>query len=220
MAAARRGAYIVTGRYEFGERLRDALARCKRAGLSRAVSTTMHLLGIVLYRLGRYGEAEAAAREALAGFRLVGDERMEAGARVVLAALRSKTDADGAAAELEALLAAMPDKGLPWRAYASALLAELRLARGDVAGALDAVRPAFEAIDAAGAEAEIFVRLTFARALDTCGEAGRARAELAAARDVLMRWASFLTSDEDRAALFAVDDHRRVLDLARDWQLA
>jgi ATP/maltotriose-dependent transcriptional regulator MalT len=145
---------------------------------------------------------------------------MEAGALLVLAALRAKTgDPSGAERELEEALRTMPQRGLPWRVYALALVAELCLERGDVAAALVRARPAIEAVETAGVEAEIFVRMIWVRTLEASGEPERARAELTTAVAKLHRWASYIRSEEDRRTFLEIDEHRRTLDLARAWGL-
>jgi hypothetical protein len=65
---------------------------------------------------------------------------------------------------------------------------------------------------------DAFVRLTFAEASAAAGEAGPARAALAAARDHLVEIAGRIDDPALRASfLERVADNRRTLELAREW---
>jgi ATP/maltotriose-dependent transcriptional regulator MalT len=126
---------------------------------------------------------------------------------------------DLAAAEDHARCGAALLSGFPaHEGLAAARLSAVRLARGDVGGALSLAREAHDRLSSTYTHGDITIRLAFARALAVAGERAAAISAIRAARADLLQRASRLDEPAARATfLERVPDNARVLSLARAW---
>jgi tetratricopeptide (TPR) repeat protein len=198
--------------------LREALATAHRMGLPAVTALAKHNLGLALARLGTLGLAESTEREAIAAFREQGDRRLEGGSRVYLAqilALAGKLDeAEQEALGAEETVASI--QGL--RAYALAVLAFVRLARGG--DALSPARDAMRVLDESGGveEGESLMRLVHAEALRQSGDEAAANAAIRAARQRLDERSGKIADPVWRASFRErVPENARTLELFRSW---
>jgi hypothetical protein len=109
---------------------------------------------------------------------------------------------------------------LPLRPYALGVLADVRLARGDAAGALALARTAFALLETAGGveEGESLIRLVHARALHAAGDVAAAREAIAEALRSLGKRADRIRDPElRRSFLESVPENARTRELARAW---
>ncbi|WP_437877924.1 protein kinase domain-containing protein [Sorangium sp. So ce513] len=204
--------------------LRAAMADAERLGLPYLTAFAKENLGRTLFLLGDLGEARAQLDDALRVFVAAGDRRMEGGTYVYLAEV-SRRAGDLARAEEEArrgceLLADCA----PLMPCALATLAQVLLAGGRPAEALEAARRAEELaaalITALGhlEEGESQLDLVRAEALEACGARDEARAAIAAARDRLLKRAGRIANPAWRASFLEnVPEHARIQALARAW---
>ena len=190
------------GAYKSAERaLRAAIAPAERMGLQNVVALAENNLGMVLCRLGLLAEALTVASDALAAFAAQGDKRLESGSHAYLAQIRVALG-DPAVAEADALAAiAAAEQHPPARAYALAVLADVRLAAGDRRGALAAAAQSDALLTELGFvdDGESYIRLTWARALAAVGRTADAAAAAQLAHNRLL----------ERAALIADATWRR-----------
>jgi tetratricopeptide (TPR) repeat protein len=199
--------------------LREAMAMGTRLGLATVVAAADSNLGVVLWRLGRLGEAEARERAAVAAFREQ-DRRQEGGSRVYLAQILA---ASGALAEAEAEVrrgVALLETAPALRPLAVAVLADILLRSGRAPEALETARDAMEWLESAGKleEGEALVRLSYARALDAVGDRASAVRTVAEARRRLLERADSIPRPEwRRAFLENVPEHAFTLALAQEW---
>jgi tetratricopeptide (TPR) repeat protein len=206
------------GAWEPAERqLREALAVAERMGLPTLSAHAKHNLGLVLAHTGALTEALALEREALERCIAYGDTRLAGASRIYLALILAKMG-DLELAEEEATLAAGDLHGTPSpHAYALAMGAKVKLARGRHAEALaDASKAAQMLLDLGGLEeGESLVRLTYAEALHAAGDIEAARAELAAARGRLLERAAKIADPAlRRSFLERMPDNARTIELA------
>ncbi|HEY7374174.1 MAG TPA: protein kinase [Polyangia bacterium] len=201
--------------------LRQALAASDRMGLHDLTAAVLQNLGRVLGQRGELGEAEQLERRAIDEFRRQGDPRMEGSSRIYLGEILIAAG-DPAGAEREAAAAIATLAGAPWlQIAAQGLCARARLARGDVAGALEAGQAAHDALERLGEieEGESMVRLAFAEALEQAGRRDEARRVLALAHQRLLARAQRI---EDPAwchrFLHTVPVNGRVLALVEEWR--
>jgi len=170
-------------------------------GLSYLAAGARHLLGTMLSDLGEIEPAiehlEAAQREYLRG-----DERMNGGNRLILARALGRggrlADAEREARRAVELLPSVPGL-LP---AARAVLAEILLARGDPAGAVEEARAARRLLDAPeGAEwGDLLVRRVHAEVLTRTGHATEVAQETAEVRASLEARAASIPDPTARAA--------------------
>ena len=214
-------AHQEAGNYEQAERaLREVIAAADRMGLVNVVTAAKHNLGLVLARRGALDEAlavETEAREALAA---QGNRRLEAGSRVYLSEIHERMgDLEGAERQVEAVMT-LEGVDPATIAQASAQLALVRLKRGRTEAAFADAKRAFELLEQLGGtdEGDALIRLAWAEALRATGDAGRATAAIAAARERLLRRASDIRDGAlRRSFLENVPEHARTLALAREW---
>jgi serine/threonine protein kinase/tetratricopeptide (TPR) repeat protein len=108
----------------------------------------------------------------------------------------------------------------PFRAYALATLADVRLARNKIGEALDAAREASGIVSAFGilSEGEALARVVLAEALHASGDGDGARAAIAEARSRLEARARSIHSPELRQSFLTQNpDGARTLARAREW---
>jgi tetratricopeptide (TPR) repeat protein len=192
-----------------------ALADAERMGLREVVHLVKHNLGYALAHVGRLEEALRHEREALEGFRSLGNLRIEGLSQAYLARI-ALLSGDAVAAEREArAAAALLEVAPPLRACALALLARALLSQGRAGEALPPAEEAHAELQRAGTleEGEALVRLVYAEALEAAGrlrDAGEARASARtwllerAARISDPAWRErFLTQVPDHAAILA-----------------
>jgi tetratricopeptide (TPR) repeat protein len=175
--------------------LRTALSAAERMGLKVTEASARQNLGVVRCRQGALDEARALQVAALEAFRAQGDLRMEGGSLVYLALVdlaagdldRARQDAQRAAE----VLAAVP----PGLSYALATLAEVELARGDAAAALEAAGRAMRLCEQLGEieEGEAAVRLAWAEALAANGRTEDALAAWSGAEARLLARAAHIS---------------------------
>jgi hypothetical protein len=202
------------------EVLRAALAEAVALGVHSTAGLIRHNLGLALALGGEVDAGRAVEREAADGFARQGDRRLEGFARSYLARIEALggdlVAAEGEAVRATELLVEVP----PSRAYALAVLAEVRLAAGDVVGARAAAREAAAALDALGAmeEGEALIRLADAETRWATGDAaGAARVIAEAARKLREHAARVSDAALRETFLREVPENARTLALAEAW---
>jgi eukaryotic-like serine/threonine-protein kinase len=202
------------------DELRASLAQAERMGLGQVRSLAKHNLGMALALLDEKHLPEARAHEqtALDAFVAQGDTRLEGASRLYLAEILTRLG-DLPAAEAEVTRAvAVTRAGSPVWGLCVAMLAEVRLAAGRNADALESARQAHELLEKLGGidEGESLVRLVHAQALAATGDLDGARVAIRAARDRLLARAAKITDERLRAGfLESVPENARTLALAR-----
>ena len=178
--------------------LEDAIAAAEWSRIDFNVVLGRHMLALVLGLRGDLAEARAAAESSLAA--VGSNKRVEGKTRIYLARCLSAAG-DGEAAEREATAACeLLGDFAPGRAYALAILASVRAARGDGIAALAAAREALGALMEAGGvqEGDAYIRLSFVRALTAAGEKEMSSAALADARERILHRAQRITRNDWR----------------------
>jgi len=215
-------AQVELGAYEQARStFREVLAVAERLGrLWHASATAKHNLGMVLARLGEYGEAQAVENEALDAFRSKGDRRMEGRSRIFLAEIFLLAgDLDAATREAKSAVKTL-SVAPPAMAHALAVSAQVELARGETGNALDDALEADRLLQQIGAldEGESVVRLVHAEALYASGRIEEAHLAIVAARDRLLERAAKIRDESlRRSFLEQVPENARTLTLARAW---
>ncbi|MDB4997031.1 MAG: protein kinase, partial [Myxococcaceae bacterium] len=218
---------VGAGLYQFGmydeseKHLRQTLEDANRMGLQATALAAKHVLGADLSRKGSLLEAIRVEREAVEGFKALGDRIYEATSRVYLALmLRLLERLDEAEAETRIgveLLQEMP----PFLATAYAVLATIEIERGNVAAALAHDARALELYAAAKGvviDGEAFVYLAHAEALNAAGDEPGARVAIASARDRLMLRADKIQNRVwRRSFLDKIRENARTLARAGEW---
>lgn len=180
-------AYAQLGDLARGERsLRQVLARAQASRTETMVTLARHNLGFVLAcRPGKAAEALEHETLAIDALRAQGDLRLLAGSLAYRArALLARGDG---AAERDALEAvALAERATAVRPLATAVLAEVRLAAGDLEGALELASRAWRDVPASAPPetGEAIAGLVRARALEGLGRVAAARR---AAREAMAR---------------------------------
>ena len=203
----------------------EALARAAEAEGVRldvrvAVRAARSNLGPALSRSGALDEAIGVLRASLADATALDDHFTPGVTRVYLAEALLRAG-DLAAAESEArralpMLAAFR----PYLCLATAQLADVLLAQGRSAEALDHARVAFDELDTLGelVEGEALVRVVYCEALHAGGAAYAARDALTAAHArLLARAARFSNEAQRRRFLRDIPEHARTLALAETF---
>ena len=213
--------YLELGAHEEAARILDEARRgAERMGLGGARSYAGLNLGLALLGQGRIDEARTTAEEALAEFRAQADRPMEAIARTYLAMILAR-GGDREAAAVEALAVAGDGGTTPAvRAYARALVADVRLAEARSAEALAEARTAMEILGGLEGieEGEALIRVVHAEALAATGDGDGARAAIGEARDRLLARAARVVDPALRESLLSrVPENARTLALARAW---
>ncbi|WP_437925643.1 protein kinase [Sorangium sp. So ce291] len=199
--------------------LRSVLEAADRMGLHEVAAAAQASLGQVLAYRGRLAEARAVEEAALASSQRLGDPRAEVVSRSYLAKI-ALLAGDFGAAEREARLAEALESASPLRVAATAIRARALLGLGRAREALAAAGEALAALESLGGleEGESMIRLVHAEAFSAVGDAKRAAAAIAAARDKLLdRAASVRDPEWRRRFLSHVPDNARTLELAAQW---
>ncbi len=218
---------VAAGLYQFGmydeseKHLRQTLEDANRMGLQATALAAKHVLGADLSRKGSLLEGIRVEREAVEGFKALGDRIYEATSRVYLALmLRLLERLDEAEVEVRigvGLLQEMP----PIVATAYAVLATIEIERGNVAAALELDELALKLYaEAKGVviDGEAFVHLAHAEALNAAGDEAGARAAIASARDRLMLRADKIQNRLwRRSFLDKIRENARTLARAGEW---
>ncbi|HTN87090.1 MAG TPA: protein kinase [Sorangium sp.] len=199
--------------------LRSVLEAADRMGLHEVAAAAQASLGQVLAYRGRLAEARAVEEAALASSQRLGDPRAEVVSRSYLAKI-ALLAGDFGAAEREARIAEALESASPLRVAATAIRARALLGLGRAREALAAAGEALAALESLGGleEGESMIRLVHAEAFSAVGDAKRAAAAIAAARDKLLdRAASVRDPEWRRRFLSHVPDNARTLELAAQW---
>jgi tetratricopeptide (TPR) repeat protein len=213
--------YLELGAYEEAERiLREAKAGAERMGLGNALAYAKLNLGVALLGQGRLADARTVEESVLSLFVAQSDRPREAVARTYLAMIHHQAGALDAAAR-EALTVAGGATHTPAsRALARAVLADVRLAEGRAAAALAEAEQAMSILTSLDGieEGESRIRVVYADALHAAGEAERARAAIAEARErLLARAAKVADTALRRSFLERVPENARTLARAEAW---
>jgi len=211
--------FLEVGEFLEAERaLRATFNEAERLGLSHAATSAKHNLGRALGQLGRLDEALDVERQAVAEFVQQGDKRLEGASRHYLVQIHQlRGELDDAEREARAAIEALADVA-PIRAVAVASLADVLLAKGHKAEALELARDAGDTLDRLGTieEGSAGIRLTLAEALAANGELGAARTVIAIARDHLQEAAARIADPSRRAKMLElIPEHARILARAR-----
>ncbi len=197
------------------ELLNVVLAEARRLELRVVEAAAKYCLGTTLARLGRLPEARELAMSAVADFVEHGDARRIASSCAALAdVLLVAGEFDRAEAEARRAL----DTGRPpWQWFFMATLADVLLARGFAAEALNVVRPAYEVVNSGRyAVGEAKIRLVFAKGLEAIGDTATARDVIQVAQQRLFDRAARISNAElRRSFLESVSENERTLFLAR-----
>ena len=219
------------GDWEQAERvLREALASAERMGLTNVVAYSKNNLGLALSRRAAevdegkrralLDEARKIETEAMVAFVAQGDGRLEHSSHVYLAIiLMLSGELEGAEREARTAVEFFRAAS-PLRAYALATLAEVQLARGAPASALESAEEAMKLLEALGhlEEGEALARLVHAEALHRTGAIELAAAAITKARDQLLSRAAKITDAAWRSSfLTRVPENARTLALAEEW---
>ncbi|WP_437777356.1 protein kinase domain-containing protein [Sorangium sp. So ce1097] len=199
--------------------LRSVLAAADRMGLHEVAGAAQASLGQVLAYRGRLAEARAVEEAALASSQRLGDPRAEVVSRSYLAKIALQAG-DFVAAEREARRAEALESASPLRVAATAIRARALLGLGRAGEALAAAGEALAALESLGGleEGESMIRLVVAEAFAAVGDARRAAAAIASARDKLLARAASVGDPEWRRRFLShVPDNARTLELAAQW---
>jgi predicted ATPase len=200
--------------------LRDAAVAAKRMELANLVAVAKHNLGRAVAQRGALELALQIESEAIAECEAQGDLRMAGASRMYLAMIHAAGgDYDAAAKEALAAIAQL-DKSPPIRAYATATLASIRLAQGDLQRAFQHATAAMADLNLLGGieEGESFVRLVHAKTLAASGDKVGAAMALRSSRDRLLARAANITDDTQRKTfLQAIPENRETLALSEAW---
>ena len=199
--------------------LTSALASADRMGLGGIGAAAHANLAVVLARQGALERARSEARLAVSASEAQGDVRMLGGARAYLASVLALSgDLEGA--ERESRLSVEELSGhAPTRCLALGVHAEVRLAQGDLEGALAASAEAVSLLDALGGveEGEATARLAHARSLRALGKGEAATEAIRVARRRIEERASRIRDAELRESFLRhVPEHAATLDLAAE----
>ncbi len=199
--------------------LRAAVEQAERLGLHNVRAYGKHNLGLALGHQGKLDEGRAAEEEAIRAFAGQGDRRMEAASRIYLAMLHLLGGDAKAAAREAATVTEDASCSQPLRAGALSMLADARLAAGELDLALSAAREAMDILEALTGieEGESLIRLTFAEALAAHGDLPAARAAFREARERLLRRAAKVGDPAlRRSFLERVPENARTMARARE----
>jgi tetratricopeptide (TPR) repeat protein len=212
-------AYIDLGAFpQADEALEEAWAIGDRFGLGDRAAMLGNR-GLACFMQGKLEEAESLSRAAMAVYEKDGDQQSVALVRFYLARIFV---AQGRHAEAEAAsrAAAGTADGIPaYRAAILATVAEVLLATGRAAEALEPSTAALESLHSVGTQLEEgFVRRVHADALRANGRHEEARTLVASARDALVARAAGVSDPALREAfLRRVPDHAKILGMAEAW---
>jgi hypothetical protein len=210
--------WLQLGAYEQAvDSLEGTLREAERLGLAAIVPVVRQNLGLAAALAGDVARGEKEQRRALDALHLQADVRMAAISRVYLAQiLMLRQDLDGAEREVAPAVEALRTSP-PALALALATIAQLRLRRGDRAGALGPAEEAQDILASLGGldEGEALVRLSYAQALFAAGREAEARAATEVARARVVELADQLALPMlRRAFLERVPENAAILRLA------
>ena len=199
---------------------RMALAESERLGLTSALATAQHMLGLTLVRQEMLPEALDVLRAAIASFIVVDDQHMEAATRIYAAeAYRRAGDLEAAEAEARRAVAVL-GRFPTYIPQARATLADALLAQGRAEEAIEEAQRGFDLLASLGhvEEGDVYVRVVHADALHAAGRPDAARAAIAATRDRVLATAARIDDEAwRRSFLDDVPENARTLALARRW---
>ena len=216
------GAYgaMLLGRYDEAiAGLERGVALSVELGAMNGLVVSKHNLGLAYLRVGRKTEALAVESEAVTLVR-VGNHRRMLGACLYYMSLVRHELGDFDGAEKEALASAEACADVPPSlAEALAALAQARLSKGDLAGALESAREAKRILDEVGGidEGEPFIRLVASKVLHATGALDDAKRAIADARACIDARAAKLGDDATRATFYGVWENAQIVELARAW---
>jgi tetratricopeptide (TPR) repeat protein len=198
--------------------LRSALADAERMGLHNVSALARQNLGPALGRQGKVTAALAIEQEAVDTFASQENRRQEGRARAYLAEILAQSG-DLESAEREARTAAQRVATIPpLRAFALAVLAQILLARGRDAAALEAAREGLDLLIATGGmeEGESLLRLVYAESLAAVGHEAAAVDAIDVAHQRLQARAARISDPAWRASFCErVASNARTLGLMR-----
>ena len=214
--------YLVAGGFEQAETtLRECLRQTEPLDLHFVSAMAKENLGMALAYMGRFDEARAIEKEAVADFIAQNHRRMEGGARVYLATIEwlagKLDDALPEADQAMELLGDLPSMAAQAAATRAAILLALRRRAEALAAARDAMGY-LEAMHGKLEEGESLVRLVLAEALFANGLRDQARDAIRSARVQLMERAQVINDLSWREAFLGrVPENLRTLELSRQW---
>jgi tetratricopeptide (TPR) repeat protein len=194
--------------------IEETLALSERMGVRFLEAGSRAQLGLLRTALGRVAAAREAADQAIALYHEMGNTLAEAAAGLMRAMVKLAAGDPGGALE-DAAAGAATIAAPPGRAMALAVLAEARLARGELAEALAASEEAEMLLTRMGSipEGETNVRLVRAEALRAAGRAEEAGRVIAKAQERLRARAAAIPDEAVRHGfLRRVDVNRRTME--------
>ncbi|HEY1956567.1 MAG TPA: protein kinase [Polyangiaceae bacterium] len=197
---------------------RAVIAEASQMDLRSVVAMTKQNAGFALAFAGERDEGIRMLREAAAESAAQGHARMAGGAHLYLAIVHAESgELDAALAELERALEALRSAP-PARAHALAVLARVRIDRGEIAEGKRAADEALAVLDSLGGvdSGETDVYLAAARAKLASGEEASGRAVLKRGRDRLRARAAKLGDAERTTFLEHVPANVALLALAAE----
>ncbi|RPI57631.1 MAG: tetratricopeptide repeat protein, partial [Lysobacterales bacterium] len=192
----------------------------ERLGLANVVASSNNNLGYAIARQGRYPEALAMLKRAIAELEQQSDLRMLGGARNHLAQVLLETGDLTAAESMARGAVEALELFLPLLCQAKGTLSRILLRQNDVEAAVAVSADAVALLDELGsmADGEIGVRLAHAETLEAAGRTEAARAAIAIARRRLLARAAAIDDESARSSfLERVPDNLRTLELAKSW---
>jgi tetratricopeptide (TPR) repeat protein len=201
---------------EAEEALREATESAERMGLYNLVAVAKHNLGRAVAQRGAFRMAAQIEAEAIALCEAQGDLRMAGASRMYLALVHAGEKNYEAAAREVLIALTQLDKSPPIRVYATAVLASIRLAQGDIQDALQHATAAMADLSLLGGieEGESFVRLVHAKSLASSGDKQSAAIAIRASRDRLIARAEKITDSRLQTTfLHAISENAETLEL-------
>jgi tetratricopeptide (TPR) repeat protein len=191
--------------------LEHARTEAERLGLPYNLASTIETLAFASLVSGDLARARSLAMEALRSFEQIGQQRMLAWCRLVLAmASLDLGDLDHAHAQALAVESSLP----PQEAVRLAVLSMISRKRGDVTGAVSLARRAMEIVESLGhlERMDAAVRLAYVDALAASGDTSGARTSLTSARAHLIACADRIRDEKTRRTFLEnVRDHAETM---------
>ncbi len=213
--------FLQLGAYDEAEEiLREAQRRAEQLALGNVRSFAQLNLGLALLGQGRLDEAQSMEENVLAQFRDQSDRPQEIGTRVYLALILAAQGDREAAARHALAVAEDPEAKPSSRAYARAVLADVRLAEGRAGEALTAAEEGLSLLTSLDGveEGEALIRIVYAEALAAVGDRERARAAALEAKErLLARADKIIDGDLRQSFLDRIPENARTLARAAEW---
>jgi len=210
-------ASLALGLHDRAERsMRRVLEDARRLGLFLNAAEAKQSLAVSLARRGALEEASVMAREAVRDAGEQGARWIVARAGIDLALILEQAgDFGGALSQAAAALDAASNNP-PIKALALAALGQVRLARGEIAGALECTREAVRIVESLGRteDGDALVRLAHGRALDASNDAETKRFLADAAERVRSHGAKISDPELRKSFLELVPENAALLALA------